>query len=157
MEIKGEYEMDILIQNMFNSYNIVTRNSNVVTNEGLNFILRILARKTNAEMGNICVGTNTTEPSIIDNTESFTPTAMLQPKDIDVENNKLTYIINTDGANINGTYEIGIFSSDENIAITRDVHDRYDVPNSAIITIKYSLTLTNKETIEVEEEENSND
>ena len=157
MQIKGEYEMDILIQNMFNSYNIVTRNSNVVTNEGLNFILRILARKTNLEMGNVCVGTNTTEASAIDNIDSFTPTAILEPKDIDVENNKLTYIIETSGTNINGTYEIGILSSDENIAITRDVHDRYDVPNSAIITIKYSLTLTNKETIESEEEENSND
>lgn len=158
MQIKGEYEVDILIQNMFHSYNIITKNHNIVTNEGLNFILQILAQKTDKQLGEVYVGTNTTEASSLDNKESFSSSAIKIPStDRTVENNKLTYIIKTSGDKINGTSEIGIWSSDDNIVITRDVHDRYDVPDSAIITIKYSLTLTNKETIEAEEEENNND
>ena len=158
MQIKGEYEVDILIQNMFHSYNIITKNNNIVTNEGLNFILQILAQKTDKQLGEVYVGTNTTEASSLDNKESFSSSAIKIPStDRTVENNKLTYILKTSGDKINGTSEIGIWSSDDNIVITRDVHDRYDVPDSAIITIKYSLTLTNKETIEAEEEENNND
>ena len=59
------------------------------------------------------------------------------------------YTITTEGRNITGTSEIGIWSNDESVLITRDVHDTYDVPDSATITLKYSLILSNK----VEEED----
>lgn len=154
MEIKGEYEIEILIQNMFNSYTLTIRNSNIVTNTGLNFILQVLGGKTNETLGEVHVGTNSTQASNLDTTSSFTSPVELPKTSIEVEGNRLTYIIHTKGEKLNGTNEIGIWSSEEDVLITRDVHDTYDMPNSAEIKIKYSLTLTNKETVE---EENSND
>lgn len=162
IQIKGEYEINILIQNMFNSYEITTRNTNIVTNEGLNLILQILGNKTTKRLGEVHVGTNPTEPSILDTISSFSyPQAI--PGSIDVESNTLIYNIKTDGSYIDGTREIGIWSDDNRVLITRDVHDTYDVPTSAIITVKYSLILSNKtETVEEaveesEEEINDND
>lgn len=160
MEVKGEYEITITIQNMFNSYSLTTKNSNIVTDEGLNFILQILAKKTTSSFGEVHVGTNSNEASRLDTVSTFSHPLKSIPRDrIDVEKNKLTYVINADGSDIDGTCEIGILSDDEKVLITRDVHNPYDVPNSAKITIRYSLTLTNKtdNIEEVEEEENSND
>ncbi len=152
MEIKGEYEIEMIIQNMFNSYSLTMRNGNIVTNEGLNFILEVLGGKTEETLGEVHVGKNTVEASNLDTTSSFTSPVEVPKTDIEVDNNKLTYIIHTHGDVLNETNEIGIWSSDENVLITRDVHDTYDMPSSAEIKIKYSLTLTNKI-----EEENSND
>lgn len=161
LQIKGEYEVTFLIQNMFNSYALTTRNSNIVTNDGLNLILQILGGKTTRGFGAVHVGKNSTNPSEYDNYSTFTDPTPLTPYEIDVDGNALTYVIRADGGDIDETCEIGILSDDEfyrnRTVITRDVHDTYDIPTNAIVTIKYSLTLSNKaETIE-EEEENSND
>lgn len=152
MEIKGEYEIEMVIQNMFNSYSLTMRNGNIVTNEGLNFILEVLGGKTEETLGEVHVGKNTAEASNLDTTSSFTSPVEVPKTDIEIDNNKLTYIIHTRGDVLHETTEIGIWSSGENVLITRDVHDTYDMPSSAEIKIKYSLTLTNKI-----EEENSND
>lgn len=153
MEIKGEYEIEMIIRNMFNSYSLTIRDSNIVTNNGLNFILQVLGGETEETLGEVHVGKNTTEASPLDTLSSFDTHAVEVPKtDVEVENNKLTYIIHTTGDVLNETTEIGIWSSDEQVLVTRDVHGAYDMPSSAEIKIKYSLTLTNKI-----EEENSND
>lgn len=161
MQIKGEYEVTFLIQNMFHSYVLTTRDSNIVTDEGLNFILQVLGDKTTKKFGAVHVGKNDDEPTPLDTTSTFNSQVALNSYEIDVEGNTLTYSISTDGSYIDNTCEIGIWSDGTNpVLVTRDVHDRYDVPSSAIITIKYSLTLTNKaeeETQQTEEEENSND
>ncbi len=152
MEIKGEYEIEMLIQNMFNSYSLTMKNNNIVTNSGLNFILQVLGGKTDETLGEVHVGKNNVEASYLDTTSSFTSPVEVPKTDIEVDDNKLTYIIHTRGNVLDGTTEIGIWSSGEDVLITRDVHDTYDMPSSAEIKIKYSLTLTNKI-----EEENSND
>ena len=140
---------------MFNSYSLTIRNSNIVTNNGLNFILQVLGGKTDETLGEVFVGKNSVEASVLDNTASFTSPVEVPKTSVEVDDNKLTYIIHTKGDVLNETTEIGIWSSEENVLITRDVHDTYDMPSSAEIKIKYSLTLTNQEIIE--EEENSND
>lgn len=164
MEIKGEYEVSILIQNMFHSYVFIEKNHNIVTNEGLSLMLEILGGKTTKKLGKVHIGMNDAVPSSLDNYETFNTPTPLDNYKIEVDNNILTYIIECDGADIDNTCEIGICSDGNNkTLITRDVHDPYDVPSSAIITIKYSLVLNNKgeevESIEepVEEEEESND
>lgn len=164
MEIKGEYEVNILLQNMFSSYMFTEKNHNIVTDEGLNFILEILGGKTTKKFGHVHVGKNNAEPSPLDNYNTLNTPTPLNNDDMDVNGNVLTYTIECDGADIDGTCEIGICSDgNSKVLITRDVHDTYDVPSSAIITIKYSLVLINKgeevEIIEepVEEEEETND
>ena len=67
MEIKGEYEVNILIQNMFHSYVFIEKNHNIVTNEGLSLILEIISGKTSKKLGNVHVGRNNAEPSPLDN------------------------------------------------------------------------------------------
>ena len=162
MKIKGEYEVNILLQNMFGSYLFTEKNHNIVTDEGLSLILEMISGKTTERLGHVHVGKNSAEASPLDTyNNSLTP---LTNDDIIVEGNTLSYVIECDGSDIDTTCEIGICSDGNNkTLITRDVHDTYDVPRSAIITIKYSLTLTNKEEEEeiieepVEEEEESND
>ena len=162
MEIKGEYEVSILIQNMFHSYVFIEKNHNIVTNEGLNLMLEILGGKTSKRLSNVHVGKNDAEPSSLDNYDTLISPVALPFNDdtISVDGNVLTYTIECNGADIYNTCEIGICSDGNNkTLITRDVHDSYDVPSSAIITIRYSLVLNNKgeevENIEepVEEEE----
>lgn len=154
MEIKGEYEVNILVQNMFHSYVFIEKNHNIVTNEGLNLMLEILGGKTTKKLGHVYVGKNNAEPSSLDNYNTLNNPLSLNNDNIDVEGNTLTYTIECNGGDIDGTCEIGICSDGNNkTLITRDVHDTYDVPSSAIITIKYSLILTNKESeVEVVEE-----
>ena len=156
--IKGEYETSILIQNMFNSYILRTKNTNIVTNAGLNMILRMLIGDTDESLGSVHVGKNSTEASSLDTTGTFTQPVSLDDYTIEVDGNKIIYKINTNGENIDNTCEIGIWSNGTNpTLITRDVHDNYDIPNSAIVTIKYSLKLSNKETMETLEENTNND
>ena len=154
MQIKGSYEVSILIQNMFNSYMFIERNHNIVTESGLNFILQLIANKSTTSLGKIHVGTNDGYPSPYDDVSTFENAQALSHSSITVEDNVLTYNVSTEGRNISGTNEIGIWSNDETILVTRDVHDTYDVPDNATITIKYSLELSNKSE---EEEEDYND
>ena len=161
MEIKGEYEVNILLQNMFGSYLFTEKNHNIVTDEGLSLMLKMISGDTTERLGHVHVGKNSAEASPLDTyNNSLKP---LTNDDIRVERNALTYTIECNGEDIDGTCEIGICSDGNNkTLITRDVHDTYDVPGSAIITIKYSLVLTNKgreEIVEqpVKEEEETND
>lgn len=146
MEIKGKYEVNILVQNMFHSYRFTEKNHNIVTNDGLNLILEMISGKTTERLGHVYVGRNNAEPSSFDNYSTLNSPLPLTNDDIEVNGNILTYTIECKGSDIDNTCEIGICSDGENkTLITRDVHDNYNVPSSAIITIKYSLILTNKE------------
>lgn len=143
MQIKGEYEITFLIQNMFNSYTMTTNNNNIVTDEGLNLILNILTEKSTDSFGDVYIGTNSTEASPLDTVSTFrNPVSLGNNRKL--TDNVLTYEISTDGSILVGTCEIGIWSKSRTKLITRDVHDEYDVPTSTIIKIKYSLTLSNK-------------
>ena len=153
MNIKGEYEFDILIQNMFNSYNLRIKNHNIVTREGLDFILGCCINQNDQFFGNVFVGTNPAEASIDDTVDIFRKSKEFTDAEKSVENNQLIYSTALVGSDINDTTEIGIFSENEDILITRDVHDRYDIPADAQITFTYNLTIANEENEIIEEEE----
>ena len=160
LQIKGEYETTILIQNMFNTYVFKTENRNIVTDEGLNLILKMVIGESDEKFGSVHVGKNSTEPSSLDTVTTFTQPISLDNYDIDINGNNLIYKINTSGEKIDNTCEIGIWSNGSSPKlITRDVHENYDIPSSAIVTIQYSLELSNKEksTEEITEENNNND
>lgn len=153
MNIKGKYEFDILIQNMFNSYHFTIKNHNIVTKKGLDFILQCCINQQNKHFGNVCVGTNSTKPTIDDTVSNFTITKEFNDANVTVDDNDLIYTIQLKGSDIHNTTEIGIFSENKDILITRDVHDRYDIPTDAQITLKYTLSITNEEKEILGEEE----
>ena len=159
MKIKGEYEIDILIQNMFNSYNFKTRGHNIVTDGGLDFILQCCVNQQNQHFGDVFVGTNGDEPTLEDtiNTITTDQNKKLSNGEIVVANNQLTYTYSTTGTVLNGTREIGILSENKDVLITRDVHDRYDIPTDAQINLTYTLTISNSENKILENEEILND
>lgn len=153
MNIKGEYELNITIPTMFNSYNLMIKNHNIVTKKGLDFILQCCVNQQNQHFGNVCVGSRTAEATIDDTVNDFRIVNEFTEHKIVVENNELIYNIELQGHDIDNTTEIGIFSEDKTILITRDVHDRYDIPTDAQITLKYTLSITNEEKEKEEEEE----
>ena len=156
INIVGEYELDINIQNMFNTYNLIIKNHNLVTEKGLEFILKCITNQTTERLGNIIVGYNQQDPSLSDTYDTFTNPQDLQNDPPVVEENVLIYKATIDGSVLHNTTEIGILGT-KNTLITRDVHDRYDIPYNALITLQYTLTLSNIENEEIEEEETLND
>lgn len=157
MNIQGEYEINILIQNMFNSYNLIIKNHNIVTSQGLSFILQCVVNQSNAHFGKVHIGKNSDIATMDDTINTFSQSVELDSAPPVVENNQLTYTINTTGEVLNDTTEIGIWSDDEKILVTRDVHDRYDIPSDAQITLTYTLTINNTEEEKGEEEEENYD
>lgn len=159
MNIKGEYEIDILIQNMFNSYNFKTKGHNLVTNEGLDFILQCCLNLQNQHFGGVYVGMNDNEESLEDTIDTIrlNPNKRLSDGDVSISNNQIIYTYASVGSVIADTSEIGILSENEDVLITRDVHDRYDIPTDAQITLKYTLTINNSESKILEKEEDIND
>lgn len=151
MIIKGEYEFDITIQNMFHTYKLVTTNHNIVTNNGMVLILKCALGESEEYLGDVWVGTNSQDATVEDT--SLQDAVRLTATEKDFDEHILRYTISTDGGVINNTSEIGIIGT-EGTLVTRDVHDRFDIPSTAQITLKYTLMLTNVENEELEEEEN---
>ena len=149
MNIKGEYFFDITLQNMFHTYRIKVGNHNLITYKGLELMLKCMVNKSNNEfLGNVVIGTNNALPNQKDSTDTCSNPVKLETDYVDIENNKLTFYATTTGDVLDGTKEIGVWSSSLNpIAISRDVHDPYNIPTSATITVQYSFTLANSEDI----------
>lgn len=157
--IKGEYEFHIIIQNMFNTYEFVEKNHNLVTDKGLELIFKCALGESDEHFGNIIVGDNITDPKPTDTYSTFTNPTTLETPSPSLENNMVMYELTVGGGDITKTCEIGIVGdADENpTLITRDVHDRYDIPPTAMITLKYMLMLKNIDNEEMEDEETIND
>lgn len=147
MNIKGEYVLDIMFQNMFNTYNIRLRKHNLITHKGLDFILKCLVGKTNGEVfGDIRIGYNSNPASATDTIDTFQNPIRLVTDYVEIESNVMTFYATTTGDVLDGTREIGVWSSSINpIAISRDVHDPYNIPTTATITVQYSFTIVNSE------------
>ena len=131
---------------MFKVYELVIEDSNVVTDKGIEFIFKCLFSDNTEHIGNVCTGTNTKEASATDTAEDFSLLWYLDDDvNIEIENNVLTYNIKTDGKKLDNTTEIGIMSDnkDSPTLITRDKHDRYNIPQGSLINLKYKLTLYN--------------
>lgn len=142
IRIKGEYEIEILMQNMFNSYSLTMQDHNVVTDNGINYIMECLT--TNKTIGDVCTGTSTVQVDLTNTIDDFNIHSRLtENTKKTIDHNTLTYDIQTDGKNLDGTNEIGILTEDGTILVTRDVHDTYNIPHGSVINIKYKITLTN--------------
>lgn len=143
--MQGEYEFNITFQNMFNTYNMKIKNHNIITYKGLNLMLKCLVNKSNNEfLGDIRLGYNDALPTERDDIDTFITPIRLPRDYVEVEDNKITFYATTTGDVLDGTREIGVWSDSYNpIAVSRDVHDPYNIPTSATITVQYSFTLTN--------------
>ena len=157
--IKGEYEFHIVIQNMFNTYELIEKNHNLVTNKGLELIFKCALGESDEHFGSIIVGKNIEDPKPTDDYSTFNTPIHLTTPSPTLDDNMIIYKLEINGSDINETCEIGIIGdADENpTLITRDVHDRYNIPPTAIITLKYMLILKNIDNEELEEEETIND
>ena len=152
LNIHGKYIINITIPTMFNIYNFTTTNHNLVTNEGLELILKCVTNTNDGEyFGYVHVGTNNRTPQKTDTIETFDEPNALENSTLDFNINQVIYNVTTDGSNLDGTSEIGVWSN-KNTLISRDVHDEYSIPHGSQINIKYIFTLTN-----TKEEENSED
>lgn len=157
--LKGQYEYNIIIQNMFHTYTISYRNHNIITDEGLNF----LVDKWNNEGGNITqiiLGTNTKKPSPDDTIETFNNPFIFNVDIHTNENSLVMSTVNLNGEHMNNTREIGViatnatqFENEEEIAedtettpkfilVSRSVHPLISIPSTALININYKYTLT---------------
>ena len=165
--IKGEYYFDINIYTMFHTYNILCKNHNLITNNGISFFLnRCVSNPSivesesgsydlNDEWGvisKIGVGKNNKTPSLTDT--SLTDAYFFDDVNIDVDGNQIIMTTETDGVNIDETTEIGVYTS-TNLLISRDVHSEYSVPSTATVKLTYIFTLSQTdESLENEEDEN---
>ena len=159
MKIKGEYEFHIHIQNMFNTYTLVTKNHNFVTEQGLNLMLKCIGGINNDEQINrIVVGKGTGSISLSDTFSTFYSPTILYPDSVVLENGSLIFNITTNGEVIDETTEIGLLNNNvvSPTLITRDIHDKYMIPSTAMINLKYILTLENVIEELIEEEETDN-
>lgn len=163
--LKGHYEYGITIQNMFCTYKTTYSGKNLITKEGLNF----LVNKWNDEGGNITqiiLGTNNKEPSPDDTIETFNNPFIFNVDTHTNENEFVMSAINISGEKINNTREIGViasnatqFENEEDIAddtvdepefilLSRSIHPLISIPSTALINITYKYTLTSMTTEE---------
>ena len=145
IEIKGEYSVQLTIQNMFNTYTMVINEHNVVTDEGVELIFKCATQKNEEEyFGNIWVGYNNSNASSTDTINTFNNPKELPQAKTYTENNVLIYDLVCDGSLLDDTIEMGIWSNTEKTLITRSVHQEpYSMPNGSEIRIKYKLTMKN--------------
>lgn len=167
--IKGEYFFEITMYTMFGTYAITTSNHNLITNDGINFFLNkctsvptIAHDEASDEykivdgfgyIGYIGVGTSIEQPKLTD-TSLKNLTIMFTDVSIDVVDNELVMVVETDGSSLSGTSEIGVYSTN-NILISRDVHTTYTLPSTSSVKLTYKFTLnqTNKSEEDYKEEE----
>ena len=142
IQIKGEYSITLTIMNMFNTYKTTICSHNLVTDKGLDYIMECLT--SNKTIGDVCTGTSTMQLDLTNTIDDFTIHSRLtENTEKTIDKNTLTYDIETDGKNLDGTNEIGIITEDGKVLVTRDVHDTYTIPHGSVINIKYKITLTN--------------
>lgn len=158
LRLKGEYQYNITIQNMFHTYKTSYRNSNLITDEGLKF----LVSKWNSEGGDITqiiLGTNTKEPSPTDTIDTFHNHYIFN---VDCHTEDNCFMMNTtnlSGKHLNNTREIGVIATnltqfndeyeDEEdasvVLVSRSTHPLISIPSTALINIEYKYTLTSVE------------
>ena len=145
--IKGEYTVKLIMQNMFNTYELTMKEHNIVTDAGVELIFKC-ATNTNGEeyFGDIYVGENDTDPHTTDTIDIFiNPVPISQQTTPIIEDNTITYDIVCDGGLLDGTCEIGVWSNTTETLISRSKHDTYSIPSSTLINLKYTFTIKNIE------------
>lgn len=149
--IKGEYYFNINIYTMFNTFNLKVKSHNLITKKGISFFLNkaVGIEDDYGVIGYVGVGTSPEEPKVEDT--SLTNETLFKGTDVEVKDNQIILTTNTTGELIDGTTEIGVYTTN-NILISRDVHSEYVVPSTASVQLEYKFTL-NQEDKSVEEEE----
>lgn len=150
--IKGEYCFNINIYTMFNTFTLRLKEHNLITKNGISFFLNktIGLGDDTGVIGYVGVGTNPEEPKIEDT--SLTNEIVFKDTEAKVENNQIILTLTTIGENIDGTTEIGVYTTN-NILISRDVHSEYVVPSTASVKLEYKFTLNQEDKAQEEEEE----
>lgn len=167
--IKGEYCFSINISTMFAQYNLELKEHNLITSNGIRFFLHkavtnpTVVETTDDEtnysledeygvIGFVGIGTSNEEPTTSDT--HLTNETIFYDTRVGVEDNKIILTLNTTGATIDGTTEIGVYTT-KNTLISRDVHTEYVVPSTATVKLEYTFTLNQDSSQEEEEEENN--
>lgn len=162
--IKGEYYIQINIPTMFHNYNMTIKGHNMVVNKGIEFFFKKAItplptqdetnyHTTTGVIGQIAVGTGEEETTM--ETEDLTNLSKkfkYEPTNIVIEDNTLTISTEANGSDLDGTTEIGVYTT-QGVLISRDTHYAYELPTTSIIEIYYIYTMKNTEIIEEEEEE----
>lgn len=146
--VKGEYWFEIHFQTMFSNYNFKTKiYTNLITSNGIKFFLNRLF-DGNYNFYSISFGTGNTEPSKTD-IELENKIFDIINLNYEVKENVLTLTGETQGNNINGSSEIGIYyiNGEEIKLVSRNVHDTLIVPDNSFIVINYYYTITTAEYI----------
>ena len=158
MNIQGIYEFKIKIPTMFNTYELNIKDHNLITTKGFEWFINRWLSNDFRSIGEIAFGKSTNEYPTID-TLHLTDEVIIPYKDTDVKvkGTSISLSANISGETINDTTEIGVYTYNEkgldNILLSQDIHDKYNVPTTSTVTINYTFTVTNYETEQIGEEE----
>ncbi len=174
LRLSGEYTFEIRYQRMFDSYSARFHHHNLITDEGLKFLVGKLAntseiknnKKREYNILKIVVGENDTLPKPTDTLDTFIKQ--------DTGDNPFNVNVYSDGAKLkmstnnlsgrilNGTTEIGVLGEivteiyeeddmeiletkvSDPILISRDTHPVINIPSTCIVTMEYVYNLTSK-------------
>lgn len=146
ISIKGEYELDITYTNMFSNISITASYENMLTTEGLNFLVNKWV-DSNGQIKEVIFGKNT-EANRADYTiQDFNDPYIFTIKTHAEDNRLILYQNNLSGKQVNNTTEIGVIGekNGDDILLSRNKHPRISVPETCIIKMKYIYSLTSKE------------
>ena len=161
LNIKGEYKFNITYQNMFNTYTISYYGHNIITDEGLKFLINKWASDDSCKITKMIVGRNNANPTPTDSINTF-HNYFIFNIDLTTQDNQLIMTNNQiSGKHLNNTTEIGVIGEniiddgtiESTVLISRSTHPTIQMPETSIISIEYIYTLTSKTIDECTEEE----
>ncbi len=132
--ISGKYRFKVQIFTMFSIYEITASYKNLITDNGVFFIIDTLINGDTNRIQNICLGNGNNAVSKTD-TDLYNQTAILNTE-VSSEDNKIYLTSEITGETLNGTTEIGVKTSN-GLLVSRDVHEEIQVPVSANVTVNY--------------------
>lgn len=157
--IKGEYFFDIQICTMFDVYNIRTKNTNLITHQGIDFFLNKWVNSESNDVseyiGYIATGKGNKNPEKSDTSLNQDEHIFTNTK-VEVESNKIILTVDSDGNVLNRSKEIGVYTT-KNRLVSRDVHETYYLPTTSTVKITYNIILNQTDVSEIEEEVDYND
>lgn len=160
LTLKGEYNITVTYQNMFNTYQSTMKNSNLITDEGLTFLVEKWNDMDTNKITKIIIGTNNANPSPKDTIIVFNEEYIFN---VDVSNEKNRLIMTNNsvsGKHLYNTTEIGVIGEasidDENgtvqTLISRSTHPQITIPETSIISLEYTFTLKSLTSDECQDE-----
>lgn len=149
LTLKGEYKITTTYQRMFSTYQSTFISDNLITDEGLEFLVGKWNDMDNNKITKIIIGTNNANPSPKDTITVFNEEYIFN---VDVSNEKNRLIMTNNsvsGKHLYNTTEIGVIG-EANIddgnktvqtLISRSTHPQITIPETSIISLEYTFTL----------------